>query len=280
MPQVITRRLTGWLRTARCETQSSRNGQPRVTVPCGEWTSDSSSDSDGSEKDPFAHPPTSDFVIPSPLSLSDADEDDSPSQYRKEMASKESRGRPDDEEEEEEEEDEEEEVEEDEEDADPVKEKSVQHMYTEVINIARQLTTRLEDTRKKELMSRKKTARQSLDFDSPPPKPVKYRHERFTPPRHARDAIGTTQFDEDDLYERDSIGSSQTGSTRIRLQERWRVIGTKNKATTTLHEFNEYMEEHARAEMTKAGNFEDLRSAATDVGGFKRVQVSQSRIRI
>jgi hypothetical protein len=245
-------------------------------MPGDEWTSDSSSDS---EKDPFAHPPTSDFVIPSPVSLSDADEDDSPSQYRKEMASKESRGRPDDEEEEEEE-DEEEEVEEEVEDADPVKEKSVQHMYTEVINIARQLTTRLEDTRRKELMSRKKSARQSLDFDSPPPKQVKYRHERFTPPRHAREQIGTTQFDEDDVYERDSIGSSQTGSTRIRLQERWRIIGTKNKATTTLHEFNEYMEEHARAEMTKAGNFEDLRSADTDVGGFKRVQVSQSRFRL
>ena len=37
-------------------------------------------------------------------------------------------------------------------------------MYTEVINIARQLTTRLEDTRRKELMSRKKSARQSLDL--------------------------------------------------------------------------------------------------------------------
>jgi hypothetical protein len=61
-----------------------------------------------------------------------------------------------------------------------VKEKSVESMYSEVINIARQLTTRLEDTRKKELMSRKKSACQSLAFDSPPPKPAKYRHERFT----------------------------------------------------------------------------------------------------
>jgi hypothetical protein len=35
-----------------------------VTMPRGEWTSDSSGDSDGSEKDPFADPPTSDFVVP------------------------------------------------------------------------------------------------------------------------------------------------------------------------------------------------------------------------
>ena len=52
-----------------------------------EWTSDSSGDSDGSEKDPFADPPTSDSIVPSPETLSDAEEDASPSQYRKEMAS-------------------------------------------------------------------------------------------------------------------------------------------------------------------------------------------------
>jgi hypothetical protein len=52
-------------------------------MPRGEWTSDSSSDSEGSEKDPFADPPTSDFIIPSPETLSDVEEDVSPSQYRK-----------------------------------------------------------------------------------------------------------------------------------------------------------------------------------------------------
>ena len=67
-------------------------------MPCGEWTSDgSSSDSDGSEKDPFADPPTSDLIVPSPVTLSDAEEDASPGQYRKEMASKECRGQSDDE---------------------------------------------------------------------------------------------------------------------------------------------------------------------------------------
>ncbi len=123
-------------------------------------------------------------------------------------------------------------------------------------------------------MSRK-TARQSLDFDSPPRKPAKYRHQQFTPPRHAREQIRATQNDdEDDDYERDSPCSSQTGSTRIRLQERWKIVGTKDKATTTCNEFEEWIEEHGCAEMSKAGQFEDLRPAATDAGGFKRVHVS------
>jgi nitrogen fixation-related uncharacterized protein len=133
----------------------------------------------------------------------------------------------------------------------------------------------LEDTRKKELMSRsKKGARQSLAFDSPPSKPAKYRHQQFTPPRHAREQIKATQYDDDDDYERDSLTSSQTGATRIRLQERWRIIGTKEKATTTSDEFNEWLREHGRAEMAKAGQFEDLHPASTDVGGFKHVHVS------
>jgi hypothetical protein len=121
-------------------------------------------------------------------------------------------------------------------------------------------------------MSRK-TARQSLDFDSPSRKPAIYRHQQFTPPRHARKLIKTTQYDDDD-YERDSPCSSQTGFTRVRLQERWKIIGTKEKATTTRNEFEEWIEQHGRAEMAKAGKFEDLRPAATDVGGFKRVHVS------
>ncbi len=90
-------------------------------------------------------------------------------------------------------------------------------------------------------MSRKKTARQSLHFDSPPRKPAKYRHQQFTPPRHAREQIKAMQYEDDDC-ERDSLCSSQTGSTRVRLQERWRVIGTKDKATTTPNEFEEWIE--------------------------------------
>jgi hypothetical protein len=67
-------------------------------MPRSKWSTDSSCDSDGSEKDLFADPPTSDLIVPSPVTLSDAEEDASPSQYRKEMASKECRGQSDDEE--------------------------------------------------------------------------------------------------------------------------------------------------------------------------------------
>jgi hypothetical protein len=55
-------------------------------MPRSEWSTDSFCDSDGSEKDPFADPPTSNFIVPSPVTLSDAEEDASPSLYRKEMA--------------------------------------------------------------------------------------------------------------------------------------------------------------------------------------------------
>jgi hypothetical protein len=82
----------------------------------------------------------------------------------------------------------------------------MESMYTEVLNIARKFTSMVEDTRKKELMSRK-TARQSLDFDSPPRKPAKYRHQQFTPPRAARQEIKATQYEDDDC-ERDSLTSS------------------------------------------------------------------------
>jgi hypothetical protein len=157
------------------------------------------------------------------------------------MARKECCGQSDDEEEENDD-DEEEEMEEVDAVPEPVRphRQEMEDMYSNIINMACKFTSMVEDTRKRELMSRK-TARQSLDFDySPPPKPAKYRHQRFTPPRHAREQIRTTQYDDDDDdYERDSLCSSQTGSTRIRLQERWKIIGTKDKATTTLDDIQQ-----------------------------------------
>jgi hypothetical protein len=243
-------------------------------MPRSRWTSDSASESDGSQKDPFAVPPTTKFNVPSPVTLSDAEEDASPSQYRKEMVRKQARRQSDDEDEEEED-GEEEEMEEQEEEEILVKRNrpKMDDMYSEFMNMARKFTSLVEDTRKQELMSRK-TARQSLEFDSPPRQHAKCRLPQFTPPRHAREQIEATQDDDDDDIERDSLCSSQTGSTRIRLQERWRIIGTKDKATTTVHEIDQWIQEHGRAEMAKAGQFEDLRPASTNLGGFKRVHVS------
>ena len=80
-------------------------------MPRADWTTDSSCDSDGSEKDPFAIPLNSDLIVPSPVTLSDAEEDASPSQYRKEMESKQYITSDYEEGEEQEEEEEEEEIE-------------------------------------------------------------------------------------------------------------------------------------------------------------------------
>ncbi len=59
---------------------------------------------------------------------------------------------------------------------------------------------------------------------------------------------------------------------------RWRIIGTKDKVAAPANEIQQWIEEHALAEMAKAGHFKDLRPATTDVGGFKRVHVSDSNI--
>ena len=254
-------------------------------MPAHEYDSSSSSDGDGSEKDPFADPPTDGLIVPSPLSLSASDDDASPSQYQKErMAAMHSRHKSDND------------GTEDDGEADQFQEESEQEsehehrpksrsgptdqsdqMYSHFINMARQFTEMVEDTRKQSLMSRK-SAKHSLDFSSPP-KPSKYRHQKFTPPRNAREVISATQYDDDEDIERDSLTSSQTGSTRIRLQERWRIIGIKNKTTESPEAIKQWIEDHALAEMTKAGNYEDLRPVPTDVGGFKRAHVSYCIIR-
>jgi hypothetical protein len=106
-------------------------------MPCSKWSSDSSSGSDGSEKDPLADPPTSDFIVPSPVTLSDAEEDASPSLYRKEMARKECRGQSDDEEGEDDD-GEEEEMEEVDDVPEPVRPHRPERedMYSEILNLS------------------------------------------------------------------------------------------------------------------------------------------------
>ena len=239
--------------------------------------SSSSSDSDGSSQDPFAIPPTDGFKIPSPVELSSDEEDASPSQYRKaQMASLRSNGSDNDATEDEDSDDQE-----IGDDREPESDKEhrpksgpTQQMFSEFLNMSRKFTEFMEDTRKEHLINSRKSAKQSLAFDSPPPKQSKYRHEKFTPPRHARELISATQYDDDEEMERDSLSSSQTGSTRIRLQERWRVVGTKSKATVSPEEIKKWIEDHALAEMAKGGNYEDLRPVDTDIGGFKRSHVS------
>jgi hypothetical protein len=55
------------------------------------------------------------------------------------------------------------------------------------------------------------------------------------------------------------------------LQEKFRVIQVLDKAETTPADMKKWIEEHARAEMAKAGNYEDLPARDTEsIGGFKR----------
>jgi hypothetical protein len=94
----------------------------------------------------------------------------------------------------------------------------------------------------------------------------------FTPPRKSRDVIPDSQ---DDL---DSVASSK--STRKRLQEKFRVIGTKSTTEYTQQQIDDWIHATARADMLKAGDYEDVRSKREDIGGFVRANVSDAVFRV
>ena len=141
------------------------------------------------------------------------------------------------------------------------------------INLGRDFISQVEDARKRDLVARK-TTRKSLDFDEFPHP----RRDRLTltPPRKSRELIPASP---DELeYERDSVGSSR--STRRRLQEKFRVIGTKSTTDYSAQQIDEWIDATARADMLKAGDFEDLRSKREDIGGFVRTNVSYAVFRL
>jgi hypothetical protein len=80
---------------------------------------------------------------------------------------------------------------------------------------------------------------------------------------------------EDDYdFERDSLASQSSRPTRIRLQEKFRVIQVLDQAETTPADMKKWIEEHARAEMAKAGSYENLPARDTEcIGGFMRAHV-------
>lgn len=145
-------------------------------------------------------------------------------------------------------------------------------MYSKLINVGRNFLSQVEDARKRDLVARK-TTRKSLDFDD-------YPHSRrdsltFTPPRKSREIIPASQDELD--FERDSVGSSR--STRRRLQQKFRVIGTKSTTDYSQQQIDEWIDATARADMLKAGDYEDLRSKREDIGGFVRTNVSHAMFR-
>jgi hypothetical protein len=126
--------------------------------------------------------------------------------------------------------------------------------------------------RKQQLMEKKKTARSSLSFESPPPARSRKFKSPFTPPRTAADIIGATQADED--FERDSLASQSSRTTaRIRLQEKYVKVATLYKDEMTSDEINKRIRDIAFTAMAKSVIYEDIDPADRAFGGFKKKNV-------
>ena len=134
--------------------------------------------------------------------------------------------------------------------------------------LTRYFATLVEQNRKLSLMSRK-SASKSLNFDSP----KRRRAAPFSPKHRAREQIPATQEDEDYECERDSVRSNSSRSTRIRLQEPYRIIEKISTDSLTPAGQKEWFRKHASQIMAQSGNSDDLDPANDDFGGFKRVQV-------
>jgi hypothetical protein len=134
--------------------------------------------------------------------------------------------------------------------------------------LTRQFATLVEQNRKLSLMSRK-SASKSLIFDSP----KRRRTAPFSPKHRARELIPATQQDEDYECERDSVRSTSSRSTRIRLQEKFRVIDKISTDSLTPEAQAAWFKKHAAQIMAQSGNSDDIDFADAEFGGFKRVQV-------
>ena len=243
--------------------------------------SDSGSDaaSSSSEDSDNERSEKRDFVVPSPVELSESDGDGvSPSQHKLAMKKQltrmndppKSSSGSDEEEEEVEEEDADQSI--DGQSGTFFQSKSSAATFSKITELSRQLAEMTELHSKQQLMENKKTARSSLSFDSPPPAKSRRFKAPFTPPRTAPDIIGATQADED--FERDSLASQSSRSTaRVRLQEKYVKVATLYKDEMTPEELKKRVRDIAFSAMSKAVIFEDIDAADRDYGGFKRNNV-------
>ena len=133
--------------------------------------------------------------------------------------------------------------------------------------LTRHFAALVEQNRKLELMSRK-SASKSLNFDSP----KRRRTAPYTPRHRAPEIIAETPEEDDYEFERDSVRTSSSRSTRIRLQEKFRVIDEKpaNFFTPTSHK--DWIKKYAAQIMAQSGNPDDI-DPDSEYGGFKKVQV-------
>jgi hypothetical protein len=119
--------------------------------------------------------------------------------------------------------------------------------------LTRQFATLVEQNRKRDLMSRK-SASKSLNFDSP----KRRRIAPYTPKHRAPEIIPATQEEDDYEIERDSVRSSSTRSTRIRLQDKNRVIDEKPADYFTSTSHKDWIKKHASQIMAQSGNPDDI----------------------
>jgi hypothetical protein len=248
--------------------------------------SDSGSDaaSSSSEDSDNERSEKRDLVVPSPVGLSESEDDGvSPSQHKlamqKELTRMKDRPNSSSGSDEEEEEVEEEVVDQsiDGESGTFFQSKSSAATFSRITELSRQLAEMTELHRKQQLMENKKTARSSLSFDSPPPAKSRRFKAPFTPPRTAPDIIGATQADED--FERDSLASQSSRTTaRIRLQEKFVTVATLYTDELSPDEIKMRIRDIAFTAMAKSVIYEDIDAADTAYGGFKKKNVRQSLI--
>ena len=113
-------------------------------------------------------------------------------------------------------------------------------MVSQFAKMTRPLSAMVEQNGRMELMYRKSVLH-SLDFDSPKRK----RAAPFSPVKRALEKIAAIQEEDDFDYERDSVRSKSSLSTRIRLQEKFRVIDQKPADSTTPASIKNWIRKHA-----------------------------------
>ena len=142
------------------------------------------------------------------------------------------------------------------------------HMLEKLKDLQSQFTSLLEQVKTSDKDGRagraRKTARQSLDFDSPIRK-------RGSPSlRQARLQVPDSP-DASELSPRDSVQSQS--SSRIRLQERYRFIEEKSTESNNPEMIKDWIRRRCTQVMADSGNSYDHTSVDADYGGFKPVQV-------
>ncbi len=122
---------------------------------------------------------------------------------------------------------------------------SADAVYMKFINMGRQFVADLEDQRKQDLMARR-AARKSFDFDDV--RPPRGQQLQFTPPRKTKDLIA-------DSDEESSMRSGSSRMTRVRLQEKYKVVGCKKFSDMSRPDIETWIKNIAHADMLRSGKF-------------------------